>query len=157
MLRDATEQQHSGIPESQGAEWAPALAWIAPVDIATALAAPTGAADIAIPAYANSGRWVVECPDCSSAQFACRTDLRFMCGECANNVVGGLWRPVIWPDEVSDIEAVLSVRPLGNQNWLPEEAVVELVAENVANDLAPVLDDLVAEIPPPPPVEGIPL
>lgn len=153
-LRDATVQQCNGIAPDRGAQWAPSRTWIAPVDMGTALAAKTGPEEIAIPAYASAGRWVVACPDCNGAQYACRTDLRFMCNECANVAVSGLWRPVTWPAEVADVEAVLEVRPLGNQNWLPDEAVADLVTENVANGLPAVLDELV---PDPPIIAALPV
>lgn len=135
MLHDASRQKSSGIPTKRGAEWAPVLHWRAPRPLADAMAARVGPAAIAVPAYVNAGRWVVECPDCHSAQLACRTDHRFMCSECANAAVGGLWRPVRWPAKVDQIEALLAVRPVENRNCMPGETLKQLRAENSERDL----------------------
>lgn len=150
-LKDATDQQCAGVPSDRGAEWVPALAWSAARPLAEAMAAATGPVEIAALAYANSGRWVIDCPDCNSAQMACRTDQRFMCVECANLAVDGLWRPVTWPDEVATIEAVLEVRPTPNQNWDPAEPVEALAAENQERGLPTVID-----LPDPPVVIEVP-
>jgi hypothetical protein len=95
-----------------------------------AMQAGTALADEAIPIVVNHGRWVVECPDCGSAQLGCRSDHRFMCSECANVVIGGLWRRVVWPKHAAAIEDELAERPWPkNQNWTPGETVADLRAE----------------------------
>lgn len=116
----------------EGADFAPCAYWSAPVPLADALAAPLAPAELAIHVYANQGRWIAECPDCRGAQIASATDYRFMCTVCANVAVEGLWRPVIWPEEHAEIDAVLADRPQVNQNWLPGETVADLEAENLA-------------------------
>lgn len=88
-----------------------------------------------IPVYANHGRWVVDCPDCSNAQLACRTDKRFMCNECGNVGVSGLWRRVDWPKDDEAIEAELHRRSLANQNWTPRLNLNELKAESLAHGM----------------------
>lgn len=130
-MRDASTLAHrSTVTPDRGGEWAPRAAWSAAVPLEQAMAAKTAPATEAITAYGNHDRWVVECPDCASAQLACRTDHRFMCGECGNVAIGGLWRPVVWPTGGRAIEAELSQRPERvTRNWLPGETVAELAAE----------------------------
>src|SRR5687767_417899 len=92
------------------AESAPRRFWASIIPLKQAMAAPLGPPEIAINVYANHGRWIVECPDCSEAQMACATDYRFMCNQCANVAVEGMWRPVVWPEEHAEIDAVLTER-----------------------------------------------
>ena len=134
-MQDATKLANHpacrDVPAERGAEWTPRAVWLVehttedgrdvPVPLEQALAARTAKADQAIEAYANHGRWVVECPDCHGAQLACRTDARFLCNECGNVAIGGLWRPVTWPGDLEEIEAELHRRPLRqNRNWIPD-------------------------------------
>ena len=116
----------------EGADFAPCAYWSAPVPLAQAMAARVGPAEIAVAVYANHGRWIAECPDCSGAQIASANDYRFMCTTCANVAVEGLWRPVVWPEETVAIDEVLSARPVVNQNWTPGETLADLAAEVVA-------------------------
>jgi len=113
------------------AEWAPRAYWdqLNPVSVEQAMAALPGPPEIAISVYANHGRWVVECPDCRGAQMASAEDRRFMCHECANVAVEGLWRAVVWPEDHAEIDAALSGRPMVNRNWFPGETLDELRAE----------------------------
>lgn len=126
----------------QSAESATVPYWRAPVPLGEAMAARLGPAEIAVAVYANHGRWIVECPDCRGAQIASAVDHRFMCCECANAAVGGLWRAVVWPEEHAEIDRALSVRPLENQNWSPGETLEDLEAEAQAAE--PRLDEEVA-------------
>ena len=90
------------------------------------------------------GKWIVDCPWCSSAQNASREDHRFFCTECQNNSVGNAWIPVEWPDEWQEIEWLLGRRPIpANMNWFPgrgpteqiskRETLADLQAENTEN------------------------
>lgn len=65
---------------------------------------PSGV-DASRTAYArlDHGRWIVQCPECSSAQLAASTDPRFYCIECGNSGTGA-WLPVIWPDDRLAVE-----------------------------------------------------
>jgi len=119
------------VPEDRGAEWVCLLFWQAP----TPYAPTAGVAGPALKVYANEGRWVVDCPDCSGAQLACRTDPRFMCVYCGNASVGGKWRPVSWPRSADLIEIELSARPVEHQHWLPGDTLRQLRAENAAHGL----------------------
>lgn len=120
------------LPSERSAELAPRMFWLAPT-------APAFTADVSpgspLVVYLNHGRWVVECPDCHGAQLACWTDRRFLCNECGNIAVTGLWRAIAWPADREAIEAVLALRPEVNQNWLPGETVAALKAESAAHGL----------------------
>lgn len=133
-MRDAATQipakSRRGVSESRGGEWVPRAFWSSGRPLAEAMAAEMAPDSEGVEVYANEGRWVVDCPDCGGAQMACRTDPRFMCNECANVAVDGLWRPVVWPEQPVEIEKALKPRPPRNRNWLPFETVADLVAEN---------------------------
>lgn len=115
-----------------------------------------------VQAYAqvNWGRWMAQCPlrysdqdttvldefenevvvpgpDCNSAQFIAQRDMHFFCSDCFNQQVGGMWIPIVWPDDPDDpqaIESVLNLRPLAeNQNWTPGQTVADLEQENTDN------------------------
>lgn len=138
MLDDARKYSLDGIPSERGAEWAPRRFGTGLETLGAALAAGV-APDEDVHVYANQGRWVVDCPDCGSAQLACRTDHRFLCNECGNIAIGSRWRRTVWPDSrlLARIEAQLEKRPRrANQNWLPGETVAQLKAEHAAADLA---------------------
>jgi hypothetical protein len=111
------------------AERAPALYGVHPTTEAIAPGTEN------VPARVDHGRWIVDCPNCNGAQFASVTDRRFLCCECENIAIGGLWRRVVWPDNWPEIESVLRVRPIENRNWHPEESTDDLRAENAAHDL----------------------
>lgn len=125
-MKDATELARPGIPPCRGAEWVHDYLRDSKAQLG-AETHPTATT----PAYVNHGRWVVDCPDCNNAQLACRTDHRFLCNECGNIVVGGLWRVVVWPTKADAIEQTLSSRPLANQNWNPGQTITDLKAEQV--------------------------
>lgn len=130
MLQDATAyatKVHGPRAENRGAEWVHQM--MGPKSLAPLSAAVDPEATIH--AYVNHGRWIAECPDCRNAQLACRTDKRFLCNECGNIAVGGLWRPVEWPANVQAVENLLENRPLVNQNWAPGEDMEILAIENL--------------------------
>lgn len=84
-----------------------------------------------IPVRANHGRWIVDCPICSSAQLATPDDQRFFCVTCGNINTGGQWRPVTWPSDPKAIESMLIKRPrIENMNWQPDETIAVLQSEN---------------------------
>jgi len=88
----------------------------------------------ALAAVVNEGRWIVECPYCSGAEFASETDPHFMCTACGNVANGSAWRPVTFPTALRDIEPALDSREQRHQNWLPGETVAVLLAENAATE-----------------------
>jgi len=113
------EQFYHPVPGSSGhAEAVVRTYW--PAGIPFAL--PLGTADVALKAEVNYSRWMVMCPECSSAQHACETDRRFLCTECLNGWQNGLWIPVEWPpdDLRAEIEAILLERSSpANRIWKP--------------------------------------
>jgi hypothetical protein len=142
VLDDASlYRRHAAeISVDRGAEWVTFVPgqWTAATPRLQALAAATAPDEFALTAYANEGRWVVMCPDCGGAQLAAREDARFMCVECANFAIEGLWRAVVWPADVDGIEAELERRPFRrNQNWHPGETVEDLAAEFAAMTAPP--------------------
>lgn len=133
-MHDASRVAVNGVPAKRGAEWSPRRFWQCPgVPLEQALQQPTGKVEAAA-AYVNQGRWVVDCPDCHGAQLACSTDRRFMCVECANVVVGGVWRPVLWPRNAAAIEEALASRLPVNANWFPGETVETLREEQLLQE-----------------------
>lgn len=126
MLIDASAYAVSGVPAARGAEWVHYQLG----KVSSPLSAATDP-EASVLAYANHGRWVVDCPDCRNAQLACRTDHRFLCDECGNIAIGRLWRPVEWPDDATKIDALLANRPREYQNWLPGESREVLAIENL--------------------------
>jgi len=92
---------------------------------------PTEVCKHPVSAELNHARWVVKC-ECGAAQFASKTDHRFFCVQCLNELDKGQWRPVEWPVDVEGIERLMRPRYSENVNWLPGEKVSQLVAENNA-------------------------
>jgi hypothetical protein len=133
-VRDATYYHHPDLGHLPEAEHAPRRWWVAEVPIELVIDNGTAPASEAVEVYANHGRWIAECPDCCGAQLASRTDLRFMCNNCANAAVGCLWRAVVWPKSAAQIEALLDARPLAHsRNWAPGDTLRKLKADNVAH------------------------
>lgn len=85
--------------------------------------------ELTLPAFANEGRWLVQCP-CGGAQYAHPDMDRFFCVDCLNYTVGGQWAQVVWPDDHTAIETVLDQRPHPrHMNWRPGETVDMLKLE----------------------------
>ena len=79
-------------------------------------------------------RWIVDCPNCNSAEFAFEDNL-FYCSLCKNSDVGGKTRTVKMPKERKQIEGILGVRQIINRHWYHGEAVKKLVDENTLHGL----------------------
>lgn len=97
---------------------------------------PVGAVDKAARpaiAYVNYGRWVADCPAGCGAAMLVDPELPFLCGECFNEGIGGLWRLVKWPAERLAIETELELRLARNAHWSPGETVAALRRENAAH------------------------
>lgn len=86
-------------------------------------------------ARVDHGRWIVDCPDCSGAEFALDSLPVFFCCSCRNVAVDGRRRPVALPSGRTEIEAALLVRPIENRNWRPGETIEHLLAENAEHGL----------------------
>jgi hypothetical protein len=78
-------------------------------------------------ARVDNGRWIGDCNlwdaphgwTCLNAQALDPDDQRFFCVACANDAVGGRWRPVTWPANIAAVEATLEGLPVPEQNWTP--------------------------------------
>lgn len=127
---DAT---HRHGPYGRGAERVPRTprVWLAATPLEQAMAAETAPHSQAVHVVGNHGRWVVDCPDCNSAQLASPDDHRFMCNECANLVIGGLWRPVVWPKSHQKIADLLDARKDRHlRNYDAGQTLGEIAVEN---------------------------
>ena len=80
-------------------------------------------------AQINHGRWLVECPNCISAEMAFE-DRLFFCSECKNKAVDGYAYKVVFPTVRREIETILKKRPTVNRNWKYGETVGDLETEN---------------------------
>lgn len=78
-------------------------------------------------AYVNWGRWLADCPSCNSAEVLRVGQDTFVCSidECR------FTDSVLWPASLEDIEGLLLKRRLKNRNWVPEESLNVLRAENL--------------------------
>lgn len=80
-----------------------------------------------VPARANWGRWVADCPRCPSALQMAPQDPFFKCLDC------GAPAEVVWPPEEIrlSIERLLLMRPRVEwQSWEPGETLTDLMKEN---------------------------
>jgi len=79
-------------------------------------------------------RLIVDCPNCNSAEYAFEDKL-FLCSECGNSDIGGSARRVKMPKNRTEIEELLSVRPIKNRHWYPRETMKDLQSENITYGL----------------------
>jgi hypothetical protein len=88
-----------------------------------------------LPVEVNHGRWIASCPYCRGALLMDESE-PFFCPDCLMVANGGYARPVLWPENVAEIEAALLARPNpANRNWTMVETVDALRAENLAHGL----------------------
>ena len=85
----------------------------------------------ALEARVEHSRWIVDCPNCLSAEFAFEDKL-FFCSLCKNSDIQGKVRKVKMPEDRKQIEAILSVRPIKNRHWT-NETLQDLAKENDLN------------------------
>lgn len=94
-------------------------------------------ADFGRPAIAeiNHATWIARCPNDDGGAAMLVPDHPMMCPYCCNADIDGRWRPVIWPAQRDEIEAILGRRMLAqHRNWHPERTnLAEMVAENAAH------------------------
>lgn len=60
----------------------------------------------------NHGRWVADCPECSSAQIVTPADPRMFCVECLSG-----WFVLAFPPDVPAAEESVADLPVRDQNW----------------------------------------
>ena len=78
-------------------------------------------------AYINHGRWVADCPHCTSARMVEPEQDEFLCLDDQCHRVSRL----VWPAQRPEIERILLARPNAkNRNWYPHESLAQLRAEN---------------------------
>jgi hypothetical protein len=88
-------------------------------------------------AFAEWGIWKAKCPrpGCTNAMALEVDQPVFVClglHSC------GIETPIAWPADPDAVEALLAMRPLAiNRNWLPNESLEDLLAENAAHDCIP--------------------
>lgn len=75
-------------------------------------------------------RYIIDCPNCNSAEFAFEDKL-FFCSICSNSNVEGKILKVKMPKERKEIESILSKRLIVNRHWLPNETVSDLRKESL--------------------------
>ena len=75
-------------------------------------------------------RFIVDCPNCNSAEYAFEDNL-FLCSQCSNSDVQGKVRKVKMPKDRKQIEDILGKRPIKNRHWSPYETVEDLEKENI--------------------------
>lgn len=62
------------------------------------------AAEPTVTARVETGRWILDCPFCYSAELGDPDDPRFYCLGCGNGKAGGLWLHVEYPPYDVDAE-----------------------------------------------------
>jgi len=75
-------------------------------------------------------RYLVDCPNCNSAEFAFEDKL-FLCSRCFNSDIQGKARKVKMPKDRQQIETILGKRPIKNRHWYTTETVEDLEKENL--------------------------
>jgi len=75
-------------------------------------------------------RYIVDCPNCNSAEFAFEDNL-FFCSQCKNSDIQGKVRKVKIPKDRIEIETILGERAIVNRHWLPKETLKDLSKENL--------------------------
>ena len=85
-------------------------------------------------ARAEHARWIVDCPNCNSAEFAFEDKL-FFCSLCKNSDIDGRARKVKMPGQRKEIEDILGKRPIKNRHWYPNETLEDLAKQNASNGM----------------------
>lgn len=75
-------------------------------------------------------RYLVDCPNCNSAEYAFEDSL-FFCSQCLNSDIQGKARKVKMPKDRKEIESILGKRAIKNRHWYPNETVEDLEKENL--------------------------
>jgi endogenous inhibitor of DNA gyrase (YacG/DUF329 family) len=86
--------------------------------------------DGTVEARIEYARYIVDCPNCNSAEFAFEDNL-FFCSQCKNSDIQGKAREVKMPKGRKQIEDILGKRVIANRHWLSTESVKDLQNENL--------------------------
>jgi hypothetical protein len=76
-------------------------------------------------------RWIVDCPNCHSAEFAFDDNL-FWCSVCNNSNIQGNLYTVEMPEDRKELEVILGKRNIVNRHWNSNETLEKLEQENVS-------------------------
>ena len=87
-----------------------------------------------IEARIEYARYLVDCPNCNSAEYAFEDKL-FFCSQCGNSDIQGKACKVKMPKDRKKIETILGKRPIKNRHWFPNETLRDLENENISHDL----------------------
>lgn len=88
-----------------------------------------------VAAFVLRSNWVVQCPTCPEALLA-EPGEPFWCPNCLNVSNGGQALTALFPEDRTEIERLLLLRPAPeNRNWLAGETVAQLAAENAAHGI----------------------
>ncbi len=79
-------------------------------------------------------RYLVDCPNCNSAEYAFEDKL-FFCSQCLNSDVQGKARKVKMPKDRKQIEEILGKRAIKNRHWFTNETIADLEKENNSHGL----------------------
>jgi len=79
-------------------------------------------------------RYLVDCPNCNSAEFYFEDKL-FFCSLCNNSSVGGKVYKVKTPKDRKKIEVILGKRHIQNRHWREPETVEDLEKENISMEV----------------------
>ena len=85
-------------------------------------------------ARVDHARFIVDCPNCNSAEYYFEDKL-FFCSLCRNSNVDGKVYKVKMPKERKAIEDILGKRPIKNRHWAEPETVEDLENENILHEL----------------------
>lgn len=84
----------------------------------------------AVQAFITNGDWAAKCPDCPEV-IVVDNEHPFWCPACQNAKNDGAARPLVFPENREQIEAILLKRiSPTNRNWLAGETIEDLQAEN---------------------------
>jgi len=86
--------------------------------------------DGTVEARIEYARYIVDCPNCNSAEFAFEDNL-FFCSQCKNSDIQGKAREVKIPKGRKQIEDILGKRVIASRHWLSTESVKDLQNENL--------------------------
>lgn len=79
-----------------------------------------------VSAFVDYGRWVAQC-ECNGAEIVDPDVPEFFCFSCGNESNGGRLRPVIFPNEIKEIEKqLLSVKDTAFRYWKADESMDKL-------------------------------
>jgi hypothetical protein len=72
--------------------------------------------------------WRTECPECNGGVTTGRLWTEARCFTC-----GAVFRSVVWPANIDEIERLVLRRPMRHQHWRPEETAADVASDNAAH------------------------